>query len=190
VSPRGLSPNQLREELAEHGSREAVVKAHPALADWFRASEEAGRRLSETYRAIQDAMAPTFELAEPLDEVVIADSSLPLQREMVDELAALRRQLVTAAVRHIDADDADIDPRSHPDPYDTDVFWKAVAMLIEDVELTTIAAATKLSYRKVTKIRDWKAHPGRLGPDGSPGYRLYPGDFPGTLLLRKLRKPL
>jgi hypothetical protein len=58
VTARGLTPNQLRDEIAEHGSREAVAKAHPEFADWLRASEKMGRRIEAFVQALDVVTAP------------------------------------------------------------------------------------------------------------------------------------
>ena len=86
-------------------------------------------------------------------------------------------------------EEVEADPRSVPDPIPKAVFWNAVNRLIAGESLAEIERQTGLSHRKVNKIRDWQAHPGKLGPHGRPGYQLYPGQTPSTVILRKLRRP-
>jgi hypothetical protein len=178
----GLTPRQLRDELAEHGSPEAIAEAHPELADWLRDREEASRRVRSLAETIKAAL-PTLSLDEPPD----LDVGL-FRRQVVGELVALRRVHEASSAQAAQAD-VDVHPRSTPDPYPAAVFWKAVGMLLDGALLTEIADETGLSYNRVVKIRDWQAHPGELGPKGSPGYRLYPGETQATLVLKKLRKP-
>jgi hypothetical protein len=186
----GLTPRQLRAELAEHGSRKAVATAHPELAEWLDGARWINKRWGEQWRAITNAIENTVPpLSEPEDILPEPMFELRVQREIADEIVALRRELVAPAVTVGAHDDEDVHPRSKPEPYPTALFWKVIAMLVEGATLTEIEDETKLSYNRVVKIRDWRAHPNQLGPSGSPGYKLYPGEPSATLVLRKLRKP-
>jgi hypothetical protein len=80
------------------------------------------------------------------------------------------------------------DPYSEPEPLDAAVFDDVTGRLSGGEELRSISRETGLSMRQVTKIRDYKLHPNRLGPTGSDGYGLYrQPSRPGTISLRKLR---
>jgi hypothetical protein len=103
----------------------------------------------------------------------------------VDERAAEKRQ---AEAESGLGEDLEPDPRSNPDELEKKVLWNVVQRLQAGEELASIERTTGLSHRKVLKIRDWRDHPGRLGPHGRPGFALYPGQTPHTVSLRKLRR--
>jgi hypothetical protein len=61
-------------------------------------------------------------------------------------------------------------------------------MLLAGEYLSAISKATGIHRNRVRRIRDFHAHPFRPGPKGRPGYGLYRGPIPGTVVLRKIRE--
>lgn len=102
--------------------------------------------------------------------------------------AAMRYELVNGPL----ADGVEVDPESDPDPLEESLFDAVIGRIGDgELSLREIARETGASDRQVLKIRDYRDHPNRLGPNGRAGYALYRADSGrinvAMVALRKLR---
>jgi hypothetical protein len=109
------------------------------------------------------------------------------RRERVRRLAAPQLEALEAEPDDIGAG-LEIDPQSDPDPIDEELYEEVMARLEDAEPLRSIEKARKLSHNKARKLEAVYRHPGRLGPNGSPGYVVRPGPKSGTVVLLKLRR--
>jgi hypothetical protein len=179
----GLSPNQLRELVHEHGSIDAAIKARPDLAGHLRGVQRLAAAMGEQARAIAratESMRPALMRVpeqKPLLVVNKVDAQAAAFERALDRHD--RRRMRQAASR-----------RRKPREYTTQeipraMFIKAIRLLGEDAPISSrkkgigIAEQTKLDRHLVSKVRDFT-----LGR----GYQARPGQSSDTVVLVKVPK--
>jgi hypothetical protein len=172
----GLSANQLRELVDEHGSLEAAIEARPDLAVQLRGVQQ----LAEKFGKTAAAAARMSKNIRPAALMRVREPK-PLLVENKVETQAAAFELALARHDQAQMRKAKAKKRKHgPDPHP--IPRAAVAKVLAGLEggtkkLTEIEQETGVDIHDVRKLRDWR---------NGRGYEMHPGPIANTVILRKV----
>jgi hypothetical protein len=177
----GLSANQLRELLKEHGSYEAAIEARPDLADQLRGMQ----RMAETIAGQVQAIKRMTESIRPALMQVPEPKPLLVENKIETQAAAFELALARHARRQMKQATGKKTREYKTQEFRHAMLIKAIRLLGDQVPITSklppggIAEQTGLDRHLVAKIREYAA--GR-------GYEARRGQKPGMVVLVRVSK--